>query len=76
MEGVIAANLASVCGKIAAAAQAARRPDESVALVAVSKTHPASAVSEALAAGHRIFGENRVQEAQAKYPALQGRFPS
>ena len=44
-------------------------------LVAVSKTHPAASVREALAAGHRVFGENRVQEAQAKYPALREAFP-
>ena len=75
MEGVIAANLAAVRGKIAAAARAAGRSADNVSLVAVSKTHPASAVREALAAGHRVFGENRVQEAQAKYPALREAFP-
>jgi pyridoxal phosphate enzyme (YggS family) len=46
-----------------------------VALVAVSKTMPEAAIAEALAAGHRLFGENRVQEAKAKYPALRARFP-
>jgi pyridoxal phosphate enzyme (YggS family) len=75
MEGVIAANLAAVRRKIAAAADAAGRSPESVELVAVSKTHSALAVSEALLAGHRIFGENRVQEAQGKYPELRVRFP-
>jgi PLP dependent protein len=75
MEGVIAANLAAVRGRIDAAARAARRAPDSVRLVAVSKTHPAAAVREALAAGHRLFGENRVQEAQAKYPALREAFP-
>jgi pyridoxal phosphate enzyme (YggS family) len=75
MEGVIAGNLAAVRGRIAAAAGSAGRPDESVALVAVSKTHSAEAVREALVAGHRVFGENRVQEAQAKYPALREAFP-
>ena len=75
MEGVIAANLAAVKGRIAAAANAARRPEDEVALVAVSKTHPTEAVREALAAGHRVFGENRVQEAQAKYPALREALP-
>jgi pyridoxal phosphate enzyme (YggS family) len=75
MEGVIAANLAAVRRKIAAAADAAGRSPESVELVAVSKTHSAEAVSEALLAGHRIFGENRVQEAQGKYPELRVRFP-
>jgi len=75
MEGVISANLAAVRGRIAAAARAAGRSADSVALVAVSKTHPASAVREALAAGHRVFGENRVQEAEGKYPALRQAFP-
>jgi PLP dependent protein len=75
MEGVIAANLAHVRGKIAAAAVAAGRAPASVNLVAVTKTHPAETVREALAAGHRVFGENRVQEAQAKYPALREAVP-
>lgn len=44
-------------------------------LVAVAKTHPASRVREALVAGHRVFGENRVQEADAKWPALRQEFP-
>jgi PLP dependent protein len=67
----IAANLAAVSARIAAAARGAGRDPGSVALVAVSKTQPAEAVAAALAAGHRVFGENRVQEAQAKYPALK-----
>ena len=75
MEGVIAANLAAVRERIEAAARAAGRAPDSVALVAVSKTHPAASVREALAAGHRAFGENRVQEALAKYPQLRAEFP-
>jgi len=75
MEGVIAANLAAVRERIAAAARAADRAPESVTLVAVSKTHPAASVRQALMAGHRVFGENRVQEAQAKYPELREEFP-
>jgi pyridoxal phosphate enzyme (YggS family) len=75
MEGVIAANLAAVGARIAAAAGAAGRAAQSVTLVAVSKTHPAAAVREALAAGQRVFGENRVQEALAKFPGLRGEFP-
>ena len=71
----IAGNLAAVRARIAAACGAAMRDLESVTLVAVSKTHPAEAVAAALAAGHRVFGENRVQEAQAKYPALKTRHP-
>src|SRR4029077_20990628 len=75
MEGIIAANLADVRGRIAAAAVAAGRTPASVNLVAVTKTHPAATIRDALAAGHRVFGENRVQEAQAKYPALREAFP-
>jgi PLP dependent protein len=75
IEGVVAANLAAVRARIESATQSAGRPAGKVALVAVSKTHPAAAVREALAAGHRLFGENRVQEAQAKYPALRESWP-
>jgi pyridoxal phosphate enzyme (YggS family) len=75
MEGVIAANLAAVRERIAAAARVTGREPASVTLVAVSKTHPAASVRQALIAGHRVFGENRVQEAQAKYPELRGEFP-
>ncbi len=79
MEGVIdmpvAGNLATVQARIEAATRAAGRAPGSVALVAVSKTQPATAVREALVAGHRLFGENRVQEAQAKYPQLRESFP-
>jgi pyridoxal phosphate enzyme (YggS family) len=75
MEGVIAANLAAVRSRIEAAARAAGRMPESVTLVAVGKTHPAASVRAALEAGHRVFGENRVQEAQTKYPALREAFP-
>jgi PLP dependent protein len=71
----IADNLAAIRSRMAAASSAAMRDLESVTLVAVSKTHPAEAVAAALAAGQRIFGENRVQEAEAKYPALKVRHP-
>ena len=47
-----------------------------MALVAVSKTHPAEAVAEAIAAGQHVFGENRVQEAAAKFPALRAIHPA
>jgi hypothetical protein len=73
--GSIASRLADVRARIAAAARAAGRDPSSVALVAVSKTMPEQAVAEALAAGQRLFGENRVQEAKAKFPALRERFP-
>jgi pyridoxal phosphate enzyme (YggS family) len=75
MEEVITANLAAVRKKIEAAARSAGRAPDSVTLVAVSKTHPAANVRRVLAAGHRAFGENRVQEAQAKYPGLREEYP-
>jgi pyridoxal phosphate enzyme (YggS family) len=75
MEGVIAANLAAVWQRIEAAARAAGRVPDSITLVAVSKTHSAARVREALIAGHRTFGENRVQEAVGKYPELRAEFP-
>jgi PLP dependent protein len=75
MERVIAANLAAVRSRIEAAARTAGRAADSVTVVAISKTHPATSVRDALAAGHGVFGENRVQEAQAKYPALREDFP-
>src|ERR1051326_652908 len=72
---LIAANLTAVRGRIEAAARAAGRPEGAVTLVAVSKTHPIEAVRAALQAGQRIFGENRMQEALAKFPALRREFP-
>jgi hypothetical protein len=71
----IGANLAAVRGRIAAAAAAAGRSGGAVTLVAVSKTNPAERVRAALAAGQRVFGENRVQEALGKFPGLRGAFP-
>ena len=71
----LAANLKTVRDRIAAAAQAADRKAHAVTLVAVSKTQPAAAVRAALVAGQRIFGENRVQEALAKFPSLRSEFP-
>ena len=71
----IAAKLAEVRGKIAVAAREAGRAPDDVALVAVSKTHPAAAVEVALAAGQTVFGENRVQEAQGKFPPLKAAHP-
>jgi hypothetical protein len=67
----IAGNLRVVRDRIAAAARAAGRRPEEITLVAVSKTKPAEAVAAALAAGQSVFGENRVQEAAAKFPALR-----
>jgi hypothetical protein len=71
----IAANLARVRDRIAQAALRAGRDPQHVTLVAVSKTHPAPAVAAALAAGQFVFGENRVQEAAAKFPALRDANP-
>jgi pyridoxal phosphate enzyme (YggS family) len=72
----IAANLREIRAHIDAAARAADRHAGDVTLVAVAKTHPAEAVAAALAAGQTVFGENRVQEAQAKYPELQRAYPA
>lgn len=71
----IAANLAEVKARIARQAKAWQRAPDDVHLVAVGKTHPAEAIEAALIAGHRLFGENRVQEAAAKFPALRVRYP-
>src|SRR5258708_11442993 len=71
----IAGNRAAVRARIAAAAKNAGRAAAAVTLVAVSKIHPTEAVAAALDAGQRVFGENRVQEAQHKYPALRSRYP-
>jgi PLP dependent protein len=67
--------LADIQGRIAKAAALARRAPADVTLIAVSKTHPAEAIAPLLAAGQRDFGENRVQEAAAKWPALRERHP-
>ncbi len=56
--------------RIAQAARIAGREEASVELVAISKTHPAEAIAPVIAQGQRVFGENRVQEAEAKWPAL------
>ncbi|HTG22929.1 MAG TPA: YggS family pyridoxal phosphate-dependent enzyme [Reyranella sp.] len=67
--------LAEVRQRIAAAARAAGRDPAAVTLVAVSKTHGADRVRELLDAGQRVFGENRVQEAEEKFPALKAAYP-
>ena len=71
----VQANLAAVKARIAAAAREAGREPAEVTLVAVTKTHPATTISAAIAAGQRVFGENRVQEALAKWPALKVAHP-
>ena len=67
--------LAAVEQKIAAACEQARRDRASVTLIAVSKTFDADAIVPVIAAGQRIFGENRVQEAKAKWPGLIAAYP-
>lgn len=71
----ITARLQTIRARIDAQAIDRGRDPAGVALMAISKTQPAEAVAEALAAGHRLFGENKVQEAQAKFPALLERHP-
>jgi pyridoxal phosphate enzyme (YggS family) len=70
-----AARLASVTARIAAAASAAGRDPASVDLIAVTKTFGPEHIAPVLDAGHRRFGENRVQEAKAKWPSLRARYP-
>lgn len=65
------ANLAKIRSNIAEALQEAKTPDRKVEIVAVSKKHLSATVEKALQAGHRVFGENRVQEAMAKWPAFR-----
>jgi len=70
-----AERLKAVADSIARTAREEGRDPASVTLIAVSKTFPVEAVEPVLAAGHRVFGENRVQEAKAKWPALRERCP-
>lgn len=67
--------LAEVRERMAAAAAAAGRDPADVTLVAVSKVQPAERIEAVLEAGQRVFGENRVQEAAGRWPALRERFP-
>jgi hypothetical protein len=67
-------SLEDIRARIAAAEAAAGRPEGSVTLVAVSKVQPLERIEAVLEAGHRVFGENKVQEAQGKWPALRERF--
>ena len=66
--------LEQVTARIGAAAAIARRNAKDITLIAVSKTHDAAAIRPLLEAGQRVFGENRVQEAAAKWPALREEF--
>ena len=67
--------LADIRARIAAAAKLARRAPADVTLIAVSKTHPAERIEPLIAVGQTVFGENRVQEAQAKWPELREAHP-
>lgn len=69
------ANLRHVLDDIGIAAREAGRAPDEVGLVVVTKTHDAAHIRPVLQAGHRLFGENRVQEATAKWPALREEFP-
>ena len=70
-----AARLAEINAQIAAAAKVARRSPEDIRLVAVSKTRSAEEIEPLILAGQLLFGENRVQEAAAKWPALKASHP-
>src|SRR5215472_15635035 len=67
--------LAKVRAEISRACAEAKRDPASVTLVAISKTFGVEAIEPAITAGQRVFGENRVQEAKAKWPALKERHP-
>ena len=71
-----AERLAEIQARIARAAKLASRAAKEVTLIAVSKTHPPDAIAPLIAAGQRVFGENRVQEAAGKWPALREAEPS
>jgi pyridoxal phosphate enzyme (YggS family) len=75
MSDATIARLSAVQARIATAAQAANRDPSSISLVAVTKTFDAEHIAPVLDAGHRMFGENRVQEAKVKWPALRQRYP-
>lgn len=70
-----ARNLEAVMGRISGSARECDREPEDVGLIAVSKTFAADAIRPVIEAGHRVFGENRVQEAQGKWPALKEEYP-
>ena len=73
--GLEIAGLAAVRAEIERACREAARDPASVALVAVSKTFEADAIEPVIGSGQRIFGENRVQEAKAKWPPLRAKYP-
>jgi pyridoxal phosphate enzyme (YggS family) len=76
LPNIIADNIHRITERVATAAAAAGRRATDITLVAVSKFHPVEAVQEALSAGQTEFGENRVQEAAGKFPALRNAHPA
>lgn len=70
-----AARLAAIKDRIARAARDAERKADEVSLIAVSKTYERPQIELLIEAGHRLFGENRVQEAQSKWPELREAYP-
>jgi len=70
----VAQNLIDIRARIDQAARAAGREPDDITLVAVSKTHDVARIRQALEAGHRVFGENRVQEAEDKWPELKSAY--
>jgi len=71
----VADNLAAILARIEAARKKALAPAPQTTLIAVTKTHDSDRIRPALEAGHRVFGENRVQEALAKWPDLKRDYP-
>jgi pyridoxal phosphate enzyme (YggS family) len=71
----VPANLAAILARIEAARKAATAPARETKLVAISKCHAVERILPALQAGHRLYGESRVQEAKAKWPELKSAFP-
>src|ERR1700753_1415081 len=75
LTGSLPSALVAVETEILRACQEARRDRSSVTLIAVSKTFDADAITPVIQSGARIFGENRVQEAKAKWPGLMSAYP-
>jgi hypothetical protein len=74
-DDLVAANLCAVRARMVAAAEAVGRDPAKVTLVAVSKAQAGARMQAALAAGQRVFGENYLQEAKARWPALRAPYP-
>jgi len=71
----VAANIAEIRTRITVAARDAGREPKDVTLIAISKSQPVARVEAALAAGQRVFGENRIQEASVRWPPLKQHYP-